>query len=88
MEEHNQWIALLKKIHNEGYSIEEVEELRRCYKEQIASASVKEKDAFRELNLGRSIWRDIDTKGTEKTQSDEINREKEIEMDRKEQPRR
>lgn len=88
IEEHNKWIALIEKLRNDGYSLEEVEELRKYYKEQMASASVKEKDAFHELNLGRSIWKDIDTKGTEKTQSDEINKEKEIEMDRKEQPRR
>lgn len=49
MEEHNKWIALLEKLRNEGYSLEEVEELRRYYKEQIASASVKEKAVFREL---------------------------------------
>lgn len=88
IEEHNQWTSLLEGILNEGYTLEEVEKLRSFYKEQIASASAKEKAAFRELNLGKSIWKDLISENTEKTKQEEISKEKEIDKDRKEQPKR
>lgn len=65
-----------------------MEKLRSFYKEQIASASAKEKAAFRELNLGKSIWKDLISENTEKTKQEEISKEKEIDKDRKEQPKR
>lgn len=92
MEEHNQWTSLIEQLRKEGYTFEEVEELRRYYKEQIASTSAKEKAVFRELNLGKSIWKDIKTENTEKTKQEELSKEKEIDKeinkDRKEQPKR
>jgi len=88
IEEHNQWTSLLEGILNEGYTLEEVEKLRSFYKEQIASASAKEKAVFRELNLGKSIWKDLISENTEKTKQEEISKEKEIDKDRKEQPKR
>jgi dihydrofolate reductase len=88
VEEHNQWNSFLVQLHREGYSLEEVEELRRYYKEQIASASAKEKVVFRELNLGKSIWNDIVSEKTEKTKQEEMSKEKEIDKDRKKQPKR
>ncbi len=88
VEEHNQWNSFLVQLHREGYSLEEVEELRRYYKEQIASASAKEKAVFRELNLGKSIWKDLVSENTEKTKQEEMSKEKEIDKDRKKQPKR
>lgn len=100
VEEHNQWNSLVERLHKEGYTFEEVEELRHYYKEQIALASAKEKAVFHELNLGKSIWKDIETEGSEKTKQEEISETKEldkeidkeidkkIEKDRKKQPKR
>lgn len=88
IDEHNQWTSLLEGILNEGYTLEEVEKLRSFYKEQIASASAKEKVVFRELNLGKSIWKDLISENTEKTKQEEISKEKEIDKDRKKQPKR
>ena len=88
MEEHNQWTILSEQLLSEGYTLEEVEKLRSFYKEQIASTIAKEKAVFRELNLGKSIWKDLISENTEKTKQEEISKEKEIDKDRKEQPKR
>lgn len=88
IEEHNQWTSLLERLLSEGYTLEEVEKLRSSYKEQIASASAKEKAVFRELNLGKSIWKDLISENSEKAKQEEISKEKEIDKDRKEQPKR
>lgn len=88
MEEHNQWIALAERLHKKGYSIEEVENLKSYYAEQTSLAGVKEKAVYRELNLGRSIWKDLDMDETEKEKQKDINKKKESGRDRKEQPRR
>ena len=87
-EEHNQWISLVELLQKKGYSIEEVENLKSYYKEQTALAGAKEKVVFRELNLGRSIWKDLNMEETEKAKQEEINKKKESDRDRKEQPRR
>lgn len=60
-----------------------MEKLRSFDKEQIASASAKEKAVFGELNLGKSIWKDLISKNSEKTKQEKINKEKEIDKDRK-----
>lgn len=88
IEEHNQWTILSEQLLSEGYTLEEVEKLRSFYMEQIASAIAKEKAVFRELNLGKSIWKDMISENTEKTKQEEISNEKEIDKDRKEQPKR
>jgi len=88
IEEHNQWTSLLERLLSEGYTLEEVEKLRSFYREQIASASAKEKAVFRELNLGKSIWKDLISEHTEMTKQEEISKEKEIDKDRKKQPKR
>ncbi|MDT2481319.1 relaxase/mobilization nuclease domain-containing protein [Enterococcus avium] len=88
IDEHNQWTLLSEQLLSEGYTLEEVEKLGSFYKEQIASTIAKEKAVFRELNLGKSIWKDLISDNTEKTKQEEISKEKEIDKDRKEQPKR
>jgi hypothetical protein len=64
-EEHNQWTELEKKLMAEGYTYEEIKNLREYYKEQIAYVSGKERASVKELNLGKSIWKDMVSDDTE-----------------------
>ncbi len=59
IDEHNQWISLEQQLSDEGYSYEEVKKLRDHYKEQIALVNSKERASTNELNLGKSIWKDM-----------------------------
>jgi ABC-type sulfate/molybdate transport systems ATPase subunit len=65
LEEHNQWTELEKKLMAEGYTYEEIKNLREYYKEQIAYVSGKERASVKELNLGKSIWKDMVSDDTE-----------------------
>jgi hypothetical protein len=64
-EEHNQWTELEKQLMAEGYTYEEIKNLREYYKEQIAYVSGKERASVKELNLGKSIWKDMVSDDTE-----------------------
>ena len=59
LEEHNRWTELEKRLEEEGYTYEEIKKLREYYKEQTAYASSKERASTKELNLGKSIWKDM-----------------------------
>lgn len=59
MEEHRQWMELTKKLSEEGYSYEEIKKLRAYYKEQIAYVSNRERASAKELNLAKTIWKDM-----------------------------
>ena len=65
MEEHTQWIELARQLEAEGYTYEEIKKLREYYKEQIAYISSKERASTKELNLGKSIWKDMVSDDTE-----------------------
>lgn len=59
MEEHRQWMELINKLSEEGYSYEEIKKLRAYYKEQIAYVSNRERASAKELNLAKAIWKDM-----------------------------
>ncbi len=65
LEEHTQWIELARQLEAEGYTYEEIRKLREYYKEQIAYVSSKERASTKELNLGKSIWKDMVSDDTE-----------------------
>ena len=58
-EEHTQWTELSKQLLDEGYSYEEIKNLRAYYKEQIAYVTARERASAKELNLAKTIWRDM-----------------------------
>lgn len=58
-------MELAKKLEDEGYTYEEIKKLREYYKEQIAYVSSKERASTKELNLGKSIWKDMVSDDTE-----------------------
>lgn len=59
LEEHRQWTELSKQLLDEGYSYEEIKRLRAYYKEQIAYVTARERASAKELNLAKTIWRDM-----------------------------
>ena len=86
-DEHEQWLILKKQLEEEGYSLEEVEQLQLYYKEQFRLVSSKEKAVFKELNLGKSILRDVIAEDTDRTRVEDIKKDKTEERDKK-QPTR
>ena len=48
-----------QKLLSQGYSLEEVEALRKHYKEEYSKACAKERAVFKELNIGKSIWKSL-----------------------------
>jgi hypothetical protein len=59
LEEHNQWTELEKQLMTEGYTYVEIKKLREYYKEQAAFAGSRERASVKELNIGKSIWKDM-----------------------------
>lgn len=82
-DEHKQWLILKMQLEEEGYSLEEVEQLRLYYKEQFRLVSSKEKAVFKELNLGKSILRDVIAEDTDRTRVEEIKKDKTEEREKK-----
>lgn len=82
-EEHQQWILLSQQLENEGYSLEEAEQLRAYYREQFSQVSRKEKAVFKELNLGKGIMKDILKDEDDRSREYEPSKDKTIERDKK-----
>lgn len=87
-EEHRQWIELSGKLLDEGYSYEEIKKLRAYYKEQTAYVSNKERASTKELNLGKSVWRDMVSDDTSISEEKERTRKKTEERTNTKQPLR
>ena len=58
-EEHDRWLELEASLKAQGYSLSEVEELRKHYKEEYSNACAKERAVFKELKTGQSIWDEL-----------------------------
>lgn len=58
-DEHRKWVALEQELQAQGYSLEEVQALRKHYKEEYSQVCAKEKVVFRELNTGKAILNSI-----------------------------
>ena len=86
MDEHLQWETLKQKLLSQGYSLEEVEALRKHYKEEYSKAYAKERAVFKELNIGKSIWKSLIPDSVSDGKDAQYN--KETIRDRKEQPER
>ena len=85
-DEHMQWETLKQKLLSQGYGLEEVEALRKHYKEEYAKACAKEREVFKELNIGKSIWKSLIPDSVSDGKDAQYN--KETIRDRKEQPER
>lgn len=59
IDEHGQWIKFADVLKEEGYDFEEVKKLRAYYKEQFSKACDKERKFSKELNIGKSVLRDM-----------------------------
>ncbi len=71
-EEHQQWSNLFNKLLKEGYKVDEVEVLKEHYRNEIALVRDKEKAAFKELNLAKSIMNEILHDSEERKKEEEI----------------
>ena len=85
-DEHLQWETLKQKLLSQGYSLEEVEALRKHYKEEYSKACAKERAVFKALNIGKSIWKSLIPDSVSDGKDAQYN--KETIRDRKEQPER
>ena len=81
-DEHNAWERLNTELLAQGYSVEEVESLRKKYESKYAQDCKAERAVSKELNLGRSIWKEL----TVSASAEEKRYDKETIRDRKEQP--
>ena len=81
-DEHNAWERLNTELLAQGYSVEEVESLRKKYESKYAQDCKAERVVSKELNLGRSIWKEL----TVSASAEEKQYDKETIRDRKEQP--
>ena len=81
-DEHNAWERLNAELLAQGYSVEEVESLRKKYESKYAQDCKAERAVSKELNLGRSIWKELTVSASAK----EKQYDKETIRDRKEQP--
>ena len=83
-DEHIKWEMLKQKLLSQGYSLDEVEALRKHYKEEYSQACAKERAVFKELNIGKSICKSLISDNVSNGKDTEYN--KETIRDRKEQP--
>lgn len=75
-EEHKQWIGLEQQLKSLGYTYEETVELKNYYKKLCSEISQKEKAVVKELNIGKSIWKDTVKDEDAKVLKDIIEKEK------------
>lgn len=85
-DEHIKWEMLKQKLLSQGYTLDEVEILRKHYKEEYSQACAKERAVFKELNIGKSIWKSLIPDNVSNGKDAEYN--KETIRDRKGQPER
>lgn len=85
-DEHIKWEMLKQKLLSQGYTLDEVEVLRKHYKEEYSQACAKERAVFKELNIGKSIWKSLIPDDVSNGKDAEYNKEKI--RDRKGQPER
>ena len=81
-DEHNAWERLNTELLAQGYSVEEVESLRKKYESKYAQDCKAERAVSKELSLGKSIWKELTVSASE----EEKQYDKETIRDRKEQP--
>lgn len=78
-EEHKRWIDLEQQLKSLGYTYEETVELKNYYRKLCSEINQKEKAVVKELNIGKSIWKDTVKDEDAKVLEDIIEKEKIIE---------
>lgn len=76
VEEHKQWIGLEQQLKIQGYTYEETVKLKNYYRKLCSEISQKEKAVVKELNIGKSIWKDTVKDEDTKILKDIIEKEK------------
>ncbi len=74
-DEHRKWVALEQELQAQGYSLEEVQALRRHYKEEYSEVCAREKVVCRELNTGKAILNSMIPDSISDGRKTEYNRE-------------
>ena len=80
--EHERYVQLSDKLSKEGYSVEQVEELKLHYKNEIAMVRDKEKAVSKEERIAKRILADLLSTDTGKEQSKEKEENKKVEKSR------
>jgi hypothetical protein len=78
-----------RQLTEQGYSYDEVENLREHYREKAAETKQKETVISRELRIGETIWREITTNDDSRMYQKEIEKEEKKEKisdDKRKQP--
>lgn len=78
-QEHEQWMGLSEQLKAEGYSYDEVEELRQYYHQKYAQVSRKEKAVYKELKAAESILKEYAVEGDVR----ELEKEKEKKVEKR-----
>lgn len=66
-EEHERFVELENELEKQGYSVEQVEELKLYYHNKIAEIRLKEKEVSREVQTAKRIWDEISKRENKKT---------------------
>jgi len=89
LNEHQEFLMYESHLTEQGYSYDEVENLREHYREKAAETKQKETVISRELRIGESIWREITTNDDSRMYQKEIEKEEKKEKirdDKRKQP--
>lgn len=80
--EHKRYAELLQKLEKEGYTVEQTEQLKEHYKNEIAKVRDKEKAVAKEERIAGRILRDLLSADTGKEQTREKEENRKVEKDR------
>ncbi|MBO5473433.1 MAG: relaxase/mobilization nuclease domain-containing protein [Lachnospiraceae bacterium] len=80
--EHKRYAELLEKLEKEGYTVEQTEQLKEHYKNEIAKVRDKEKAVAKEERIAGRILRDLLSADTGKEQTREKEENRKVEKDR------
>ena len=80
--EHERYEELSRRLSKEGYSVEQVEELKQHYRNEIARVRDKEKAVSKEERIAKRILADLLSTDTGKEQSREKEENKKVEKSR------
>ena len=61
--------GLTLKLLAQGYSVEEVESLRKKYESKYAQDCKAERAVSKELNLGKSIWKELTVSASDRREA-------------------
>lgn len=87
-EEHGEWERLLAELRGFGYTYEEVQTLRQAYDKRYSDSCIREKAVYKELKTGKQIFYDICSEADIAEREQDLQKNKIIEQDRKDEQNR